>query len=159
MSSAEVEIDVSYGQLAVFNEHVENPFNDWTDAHVAQGFAWREGSASFRTLQESGLHRVAVAVEPVRPLAPSNAVRIIEVPFLVTSEESVEVSGIVSSAAFHIPAGRYQLFVEMSSGGNTYEGDVKLVFVPGGPRAFKVLLADAELNPPDELVTEALPAQ
>ena len=43
-------IDVSYSQIAVFNSELENPFNDWTDQHVLQGFSWREESGSFKTL-------------------------------------------------------------------------------------------------------------
>ena len=37
----------SYAQVAIFLSSLEQPFNNWTDRHVAQGFAWREGSVSF----------------------------------------------------------------------------------------------------------------
>lgn len=43
-------LDISYSQLAVFQKGMENPFNDWEDTHVNQGFAWRPGSVSFGSL-------------------------------------------------------------------------------------------------------------
>ena len=40
-------LDISYSQLVVFQKGMENPFNDWENTHVDQGFAWRPGSVSF----------------------------------------------------------------------------------------------------------------
>lgn len=58
----EVIVDVSYSQLGVFVAGPLKPFNDWTDKHVAQGFAWRPESVSFRTLVEAGSHSVEISV-------------------------------------------------------------------------------------------------
>ena len=43
------KLDVSYGQVGVFWAILAKPFNDWSEAHVRQGFAWRPGSVSFKT--------------------------------------------------------------------------------------------------------------
>jgi Competence protein J (ComJ) len=41
------QVFVGYSQLSVFDPSLSEPFNNWTPGHVAQGFAWRPGSASF----------------------------------------------------------------------------------------------------------------
>jgi hypothetical protein len=47
------QVFVGYSQLSVFDPSLSEPFNNWTPGHVAQGFAWRPGSASFKTLFEA----------------------------------------------------------------------------------------------------------
>jgi hypothetical protein len=42
-----MSILVSYNQISVFDPDLDEPFNDWSDAHVRQGFSWRPGSVSF----------------------------------------------------------------------------------------------------------------
>ena len=39
-----IELELSYKQFCIFNETVSNPFNDWSEANVAQGFSISEGS-------------------------------------------------------------------------------------------------------------------
>lgn len=85
---ATITLDVSYAQIAVCGSSLESPFNEWTDKHVAQGFAWRPGRVSFRTLEESGRQMVTIVVaEPVGPVRP-DAVRVIDVPFEVVADEA-----------------------------------------------------------------------
>ena len=52
------QVFVSYSQLSVFDPTLSEPVNNWTSGHVAQGFAWRPGSVSFKSLSESGTHNV-----------------------------------------------------------------------------------------------------
>lgn len=47
-------LEVVYAHVAVFDARSRHPFNDWSDTHVAQGFAWRPGSVSFATLEPAG---------------------------------------------------------------------------------------------------------
>jgi hypothetical protein len=68
-----VGLQVSCGQLAVFASSLKQPFNDWSDQHVSQGFAWRPGSVSFRSVVEAGRHSIEIdeanhvgAVHPMR---------------------------------------------------------------------------------------------
>jgi hypothetical protein len=49
------QVFVGYSQLSVFDPSLSEPFNNWTPGHVVQGFAWRPGSASFKTLFEARL--------------------------------------------------------------------------------------------------------
>ena len=51
-------VEISHAQLAVFDSTLTAPFNDWTDDHVKQGFAWRPGSVSFMTLDTAGTFHV-----------------------------------------------------------------------------------------------------
>ena len=37
------DIEIAYGQIAIFAASLENPFNDWSAEHIAQGFSWRPG--------------------------------------------------------------------------------------------------------------------
>jgi hypothetical protein len=61
-------LQVPYGQICIFNKSIEHPFNDWTEKHVSQGFAWSQGSVSFAILVESGVHMIEVEVESSVPL-------------------------------------------------------------------------------------------
>ncbi|MBN9391540.1 MAG: hypothetical protein J0I20_26140 [Chloroflexi bacterium] len=56
---------ISYSQLIIFDNELEAPFNDWRPEHVAQGFSWREGSVSFRTLEDNGSMRVEWLKPPI----------------------------------------------------------------------------------------------
>ena len=57
--AATLSLEISYGQLAVFANSLPQPFNDWTDQHVSQGFAWRPGSVTFRSMVEMFLNDTA----------------------------------------------------------------------------------------------------
>lgn len=41
MTEINFESDIFYSQLAVFQYGLKNPFNDWNDIHINQGFALR----------------------------------------------------------------------------------------------------------------------
>lgn len=76
------ELYLSYSQLCIFSSSLDNPFNDWSDRSVSQGFAWRESSASFRSINESGSCRVNMYVEEVVPDLDQDVCRAFRVPFL-----------------------------------------------------------------------------
>lgn len=49
-----VTLEVAHRQLAVFDARLSDPFNDWSDAHMAQGFAWRPGACrSARSMERA----------------------------------------------------------------------------------------------------------
>ena len=54
MTRIQFDLFASYSQVSVFMAKLDSPFNDWEQEHVEQGFAWREGSVSFATLEEAG---------------------------------------------------------------------------------------------------------
>src|SRR4051812_42082110 len=104
-------LDVSYGQLCVFDGNLPNPFNDWSDEHVRQGFSWRKGSACFRTLNEGGPVLVEVGEADHIELKPFTT-RAISVPFTVVPNSSVEVATVTESKRIEIEPGEYQLVFE-----------------------------------------------
>ncbi|MEM6291852.1 MAG: competence protein ComJ [Myxococcota bacterium] len=104
-------LDISYAQIAVFQSALADPFSDWTDRHLAQGFAWRPGSVSFATIEPSG----PIEVEVVRggpALAASSALRIIAVPFSIAEDGAVDVTSIGDGEMLTLPAGSYRLTFE-----------------------------------------------
>jgi hypothetical protein len=55
------------------------------------GFAWRPGSASFKTPSESGTHNLELLFDGKETPVSPNAIRIVEVPFLVPDSGPIEV--------------------------------------------------------------------
>jgi hypothetical protein len=102
---ATFSVEVSFSQLAVFASSLLNPFNDWLDRQVEQGFAWRPGSVSFRSIAEGGLHTVELrAVDHMGRLDPQ-ATRAIEVPFDVPDDGAIEVGSITATSPLSLPSG------------------------------------------------------
>lgn len=99
---------ISYNQVAVFLSTLKEPFNNWTDLHVKQGFAWRPGSVSFATLEEVGLVNVEVVRQPVDTQS-SDAERIIVVPFEVDDSGRVEIASIADSEPISLPHSSWRL--------------------------------------------------
>ena len=153
----DLQIQISYATLAVFDPELRDPFNDWTQAQAAQGFAWRDGSVSFRTLIESGPLNVLVTVNGTRTAIRSDSVRAIQVPFRVPSSGIVEIGSISGGTTLKIPSGPYALICEI---GSTSDGAPfgRLQFVPDKSAGAAVLRADPELSPPTPLVMGATPA-
>lgn len=159
MADTSFNLDVSYSQIAIFDSALSQPFNDWTNEHVCQGFAWRKGSVSFRTLLESGLHKVEVAVTENEDRLSDSVIRAIEVPFTVPESGDIEVASISDGVHLQLPSGNYALKVEFV---DKYVDGLPLVKIrlhkKEGVTKFEVLVADNELCVPDELITDALPA-
>lgn len=154
-----VSFEVSYGQLAVFASSLQQPFNDWTDQHVSQGFAWRPGSVSFRSIVEAGRHTVEIDVaEHVGAVHP-DAVRVVEVPFEVPADGAVEVGSIAETVPLSLPAGLFLLRCEFLQPASTAgEERVRLTFARKDAPRFAVVRADQELSAGGELLTTARPA-
>jgi hypothetical protein len=104
-------LTVSYTQVSIFDRSLQSPFNDWTDAHVRQGFAWRPGSVSFGTLRSQGPLAVRIGQTPFDE-PNSRALRVIAVPFSVSDGQDLEVATMESGAAFVLPPGAYELTFE-----------------------------------------------
>lgn len=148
------QLFVSYAQVAVFPANLANPFNDWKSQHIDQGFAWREKSVSFATLDESGAIKCE-AIQSTDWKLGSNSKRAIRVPFRCPDSE-VEVSTISDSALVTVgDAGWYALIYETwldeASGMHA-----RFTFIPTDVRVDPaILLADASLRPPSLLVMSA----
>lgn len=154
-----VGLEVSYGQLAVFASSLQQPFNDWTDQHVSQGFAWRPGSVSFRSMVEAGQHSIEIDVANHVGAVHADAVRVVEVPFEVPVDGTVEVGSIAETAPLSLPAGSFLLRCEfLQPAGSTGER-VRLTFAKKDAPRFAVVRADPELSVDGDLLTTAQPAR
>jgi hypothetical protein len=150
-------LEVSYAQVAVFQSPLQQPFNDWTDSHVRQGFAWRPGSVSFATLGEAGQMEVEVLRQAFGP-EHSNADRIIVVPFEVDAAGDVEVASISDGKLISLPPGNYRLTFEhgLKADGmmwcRFWFEATSVAVVP------EIVRADEALAPVGQLLMEARPA-
>ncbi len=152
---ATINTEVSYGQLAVFASALEKPFNDWTDQHVAQGFAWRPGSVSFRTIVEDGPHLIEIAIADHVGAIHPDATRSIEVPFDVPEDGAVEIGSISATTPLSLPAGSFLLRCEFLQPACAAGERVRLTFSRKDPPHFAVLRADAALSISGKLLMTA----
>lgn len=104
----EVNVAILYSQLCVFDPALKAPFNDWEEAHVAQGFSWRPGSVSFATADHSSPVIVDVTCADAPPDA-GLAATAIRVPFDAPLSGNVEIGSIMSGVQVPIPPGAYAL--------------------------------------------------
>lgn len=148
-------LEVTYSQISVFQSHLKDPFNDWTDAHVSQGFSWRPGSVSFRTLDVDGPASVVVEKGPTLDVSPS-AIRAIQVPFHVPVGVDVEIGTLTGTVVMELEPGDYTVLFEH---GRCHDSRMwcKFRFVPG-TSAPRVLRRDEELSPGEDLLMDAQPA-
>ncbi|ERF85425.1 hypothetical protein JQ559_00985 [Bradyrhizobium viridifuturi] len=154
-----IGFQLSYGQLSVFASALKDPYNDWTDQHISQGFTWRPGSVSFSSMVGSGRHSVDIhVVNHAAPVHP-NAVRAVEVPFEVPADGAIEVGSISETVPLELPAGSFLLRCEFFQPSGTHEDErVRLTFAKKDAPRFAVVRADPELSIGDELLKTARPA-
>ena len=153
-----IQLEVSYSQLAVFVSSLEHPFNFWTERHVSQGFAWRPGSASFRSLVEAGTHLIEINVTDHVGAVHDDAVRVVDVPFSVPQDGEVEIGSISDGVLVSLQAGSFLLRCEFLQPASISGERVRLTFASEDPPCFTIVRADAELLPDGELLTDAEPA-
>lgn len=150
-------LEISYSQIAIFIKGTKFPFNDWTDIHVKQGFAWRSESVCFGSLLNDGKCMVNVSIQKsVKVLEGS--IRTIVVPFHI-SEHKIEVASITQGECIQMPKGLYELVFNVIPKSNENDYDIyDIAFVETSTPIERILLADDMLNPPDKLLMEANPA-
>src|SRR5882724_9928927 len=145
------QIFVSYSQICVFDATLLRPFNNWTPQHVAQGFAWRPGSACFKTLQESQTYNAELLTKEIE--IPASAIRVIAVPFFAPSSGMIEVASISGGQQIELSPGPYELRFEALPG-----PEIRFVFSKGREPRFIVLRKDGEIAPAVPLLETAQPA-
>jgi len=148
-----LQIFVSYSQVSVFDASLTRPFNNWTPAHVAQGFSWRSGSAAFKTPSESGKYNVQILEGYTEIPISASSIRVIEVPFLVPDTGAIEVASISDGQRLKLVPGLYELRYEASS-----ERTIRFVFMKEKEPRFSILRADPDLAPKYPLLEIAEPA-
>lgn len=146
----------SYSQFMVYDQSVQLPGCDWTEAHTAQGFARRESVVNFNTLREFGYADVAVSRNAYHPQREYQ--RVIAVPFLVTSGKVVvdgpEETSVERSVT--LPPGHYRLVAAQRAIGDDEEV-IDLYFEPLTKALEQsiILVADEELRPSMPLIETA----
>lgn len=150
----EIQLSLSYGQLCVFDPALEAPLNDWTDAHVNQGFSWRNGSVSFATADEQASAAVTVTCSDAAPDL-GGAETAIRVPFEVPTSGTVEIGGVFTGVEASLPPGHYALF--FLSPRNEAE-PFQLVFVPAAETEPAVLREGPRAKVQDRYLMTADPA-
>jgi hypothetical protein len=144
------ELNIIYSQLAVFNSNLDDPFNDWSKAHVSQGFSWREGSVSFKTIESDGVVHVDFEVKEQFVLDP-NSIRAISVPFQCIGGE-IEIAAIAESQPLPLADGSYQLIFEC---GSQPENWCRITMISDGDLEPRILVADQVISPNYPLVMGA----
>lgn len=155
MNEVTFESDIFYSKIAVFQYGLENPFNDWNDTHVNQGFAWRKGSVSFRTITDDEECKISVRVTDKKEV-DRDATRAITVPFYI-SHKGIEVGSIMETKAIDIEEGMYGLLFTVQRLGNGLD-HYSYAFIKNDNPMAKIIKADEELNPPSVLEMNAEPA-
>jgi hypothetical protein len=152
-----LKLGFGYSQIWVFDSALHERFTKWTTKHVDQGFAWREGSASFLTLIEAGVARLRILVSVDPPGPSQDAVRVIEVPFDVPGHGRIEVGGFSSRTIIDVSPGRYTLRFEAFAPDSPSECRIDLAFVKDDKPGFRIVRADPALRLEGQLLTTAAP--
>ncbi|MGU3473598.1 competence protein ComJ [Paenibacillus sp. D51F] len=151
------EIVVSYSQVCVYPAGTKEPFPEWTDEEVGQGFAWKNRSiSSFEAMDDSRCN-VAVAVEEGEPEAAAGSVRSILVPFEVPADGKLSIASILSSTVeADVPPGSCGLVFNAVPGadGDAEEQPWTYIFAlyPGYEGKAALLVQDEALEPPSPLL-------
>lgn len=154
MAEYTFECEIYYSQIALFQYGLDNPFNNWNDTHVNQGFTWREGSVSFGTLANEVNCKVTIKLSDKIEI-DDNAIRALVVPFEVKND-GIEVGSIIETVGIDIPEGKYELlfFANVEGGTEHYT----FVFAKNDNPIARALKVDDELSMPDNLLMQANPA-
>ncbi|HOA53626.1 MAG TPA: competence protein ComJ [Thermogutta sp.] len=145
MTTTSMAITVSYSQIAVFSSHLENPFNNWQEHHVTQGFSWREHSVSFRTLNEFGSCSIEIDFSECHP-GSDDAIRAIRVPFSVPEDGKIEIGSIGDSVPLSIAPGAYALLFQILAVRPDGKEVIRLSFSKSEPMDFAIIKADEQIT-------------
>lgn len=157
---AEFLLTILYGQVNVSRPEAPAQGLLWTDAHVAQGFAWSPGFVSFGVPDHDGDVRVEVLLaESFVPEATT--LWAVQTPFAVgLSPLSVGTVGAEHPVA--LPAGNYNLVFEARSPAATESADLAYVlrfyFLPAAEPGFAIRVQGGELTTASVLERTAAPA-
>lgn len=103
-----IELDLSYSQFIFFQKDMENPFNDWDEISIKQGFSYRRDSIGIKTFHEYGKVKILVSNSIDRN---EKAIRIIKFPFLVKNN-GIEFSTVTESFIYNLKNGNYEVLIQ-----------------------------------------------
>jgi len=154
------------GQVCVFRPDIADPYNDWSQAQADQGFSYRDGSVAFLTTFEAGNCLVNVMVSDVSVEISRDASRVIEVPFVVSGTEGIQVASVIDGTGDElmaaVPEGiyslRYEAFPERGEVEFASLQLINLHFIRSASPKFAILRADSAITIPRDFVTTGRPA-
>ena len=134
---------VNYTQVLAYRRNLERPGLLWTDAHVAQGFAWNPGIAAFGVPDHDGECLLEVNTDGTpSDLQIDASLWAIAVPF-DTEETEVRVGTILDDQGCAIAPGSYRLVFEAHPGrtkaGTAYAYVLRFNFIRAGHADFEIL--------------------
>lgn len=148
---ARADVAISSSQICVVDPALATPFNDWSDRHVQQGFAWRPGSVSFAVGADCLQLHVAVFRASSKPeLAEASTA--IRVPFEVPLGGEIEVTSVSEGFFALIAPGHYDLYCVLR------EQQLDLTFAERVYQDAEVLISSDLARPQPKYLMEADPA-
>jgi len=105
------ELNLLYKQFCIFNAGLKNPFNEWSDELIEQGFSIRKESLSIMTISNAGLLDVNIMNED-KIIEGAN--RIVEFEFKV-KRHGVEIATATDSLPVKVEKGVYKVRVQLCS--------------------------------------------
>lgn len=145
---AEFELTVFYTQVVVYVSGITPPDFEWTDEHVAQGFAWMPTIVSFGVPDHDGECLVQVDIVPQIQIDP-DALWAIRVPFDVPSVP-ITIGSIFDGQEINIPEGRYSLVFEALARNFSERGNrafvLRIKFSKESDPIFEILRQGTELT-------------
>lgn len=140
---ADFPIGIDYTQVLVVTASHPRPGLLWTDDHVAQGFAWSEGLASFGVPDHDGLCRLQLEAAEAIALAP-DAISAVQVPFTIV--EAIELGSVFERRKAELPLGAYALIFQILPGDDTAAFILRLTFVPAENPDFAILKPGGDIT-------------
>jgi hypothetical protein len=126
MMLAEFDLTVDYGQIFVLRPSLANSILQWTEEHVAQGFAWSPNAVSFGVPDHDGECLVQVKTVPRVSIEPQ-ALWAVRVPLDLPSA-SLTIGSVAVDHEVNVPAGKYSLVFEALPGDIAKDHDYAFVF-------------------------------
>jgi len=132
---------------------IPSPYVVWNERQLGQGFAWRPGAVSFRTLEDDGPHDIRIYRVRGEPPLPPRAVRVIEVPFLLPVANGIEVGGRLDTRMLGWLAGSYLLRVAFFNAPR-----LEFAFMKDAEPRFAIPVADAAIARRTDFDLSGIPA-
>lgn len=156
MGSLQFQLELAWSQISIFDANLVDPYNDWNEQHLAQGFTWRPGSVSFKLPVRSGTIDIDVDLIDHLTVDPT-AQSAIVVPF-VSWAGVIEVSSITQAELIEVESGQYALLFQ--SGVRDGQAWVSLGLMPASRNGVEpmILRSDDALHADQPLLMEAEPA-
>jgi len=155
MKTFQIETQIVYSQVVLFNNTIEYPFSNWSDTHVNQGFVWREGTISFGSLDESDDSLINFILRKTNDFEWDIDSKIqIALPFHVLS--TIEFGSLFETVEVDLPNALYQIYFEAKEVNN--RGIYNITFVQNSNPISIVNCLEDGRNPPVNLLMDGEPA-